>query len=96
MIAKKGSDPIGAAYVAFTWSLEHGGKCAWLEEMYVSPEWREQGFGAALLNEVCERARSSGCSAIDLEVDKEHARAADLYQRERFKPLARDRWVKRL
>jgi GNAT superfamily N-acetyltransferase len=38
---------VGVAYLSFTWALEHGGKTAWLEELYVAPEQREKGIGRA-------------------------------------------------
>src|SRR5690242_20347926 len=39
----------GVAYVSYIWALEHGGKAAWLEELYVTPARREAGLGTALL-----------------------------------------------
>jgi GNAT superfamily N-acetyltransferase len=87
---------VGVAYLAFTWSLEHGGKTAWLEELYVVPEHRNEGSGQALLTAVCDHAVAQGCAAIDLEVDAAHQRAARLYAREGFRPLDRTRWVRLL
>ena len=89
-----GSD--GVAWVSFTWSLEHGGLTAWLEELYVVPARRGDGLGTALLRAAEERARAAGCAAVDLEVDVEHTRAARLYQREGYRSLPRGRWVKPL
>jgi ribosomal protein S18 acetylase RimI-like enzyme len=86
----------GVAWVSFTWSLEHGGLTAWLEELYIVPERRDSGLGTALLRAAEERARAAGCEAVDLEVDAEHTRAARLYQREGYRPLPRARWVKPL
>ncbi len=87
---------VGVAYVSFVWALEHGGKSAWLEELYVLPAQREVGIGTALLAEVLDRARDCGCACVDLEVDVEHARAENLYRRAGFTPLPRARWVRRL
>jgi GNAT superfamily N-acetyltransferase len=49
LIAEQGSSNVGVAYVSFTWTLEHGGKSAWLEELYVVPDERNQGIGRAML-----------------------------------------------
>ncbi len=87
---------IGVAYLSFTWTLEHGGKTAWLEELYVVPEHRNEGIGRALLTAVCNHAVAQGCAAVDLEVDTVHQRAAHLYAREGFRPLDRTRWVRLL
>jgi GNAT superfamily N-acetyltransferase len=87
---------VGVAYLSFTWAFEHGGKTAWLEELYIVPEQRQKGIGQALLTAVCEHATEQGCAAVDLEVDATHQRAAHLYAREGFSPLDRKRWVRRL
>jgi GNAT superfamily N-acetyltransferase len=93
LTARTGQDLAGIAYVAFSWSLEHFGRSAWLEELYVRPELRNQGVGRRLLDEVLTRAAELGAEAIDLEVDRAHARAENLYRRNGFVLLPRARWV---
>jgi GNAT superfamily N-acetyltransferase len=88
--------PIGLAYLAYTWTLEHGGPSAWLDELYVLPAERDRGVGTALLHAALEHAAREGCGAIDLEVETTHARAARLYAREGFRPHTRARWYRRL
>lgn len=94
--ARRGGEMIGAAFVAFIQSAEHGGRSAWLEEVYLVPERRGLGIGTLLLREAVRRAREAGCRAIDLEVTDDHRRAEHLYEREGFLRLERSRWVKRL
>jgi len=96
LVALSGKRTVGVAYVSFTWTLEHGGKSAWLEELYVVPDQRDRGIGRAMLQGVLQRARENGCAAVDLEVDTQHARAERLYAREGFKPHTRNRWVRAL
>jgi len=96
LMAQKDNGVIGFAYVSFNWTLEHCGKSAWLEELYVIPEWRNRGVGRSLLSAVIQQARACGCGAIDLEVDQSHAQAENLYRRAGFSPLSRSRWVKDL
>lgn len=96
LLAMDGARAVGVAVLAYTWTLEHGGKCAWLDELYVTPEHRGGGVGARLLREAIEIARSDGCRALDLEVDHGHARAEGLYLREGFSPLPRRRFARRL
>jgi GNAT superfamily N-acetyltransferase len=86
--------PSGLACVSFCWTLEHGGKSAWLDELYVKEELRGQGVGSALLGTALEKAGEQGCAAVDLEVDIEHRRAENLYRRAGFTPLSRSRWVR--
>lgn len=95
-ICEADGDVVGGAYISLTWSLEHGGLAGWVEEMYVRPAHRGQGYGAALLGAACAWARKQGCFAVDLEIAADHARAARLYAREGFRLLPRTRWVRRL
>ena len=55
--------PIGVAYASSLLSLEHGGVSGWIEELYVSPQWRGRGIGSRLLAEVVARAKESGWRA---------------------------------
>jgi GNAT superfamily N-acetyltransferase len=96
LLARVGGDVVGVAYVATTWTLEHGGASAWLEELYVVPTLRNRGIGRALVRAVSSVAGERGCAALDLEVGRDHARAETLYRREGFAPLERSRWVRRL
>src|SRR5262245_34863029 len=51
LIARDGA-PRGMAYLSYVWTLEHGGKSAWLEELYVVPPARSRGIGTLLLHAV--------------------------------------------
>lgn len=95
LAARRHEQVAGVACVSFAWSLEHGGKSAWLEELYVIPELRGRGVGRALVRAALDRAREHDCAAVDLEVDREHARVEALYRCEGFAPLPRTRWVLR-
>jgi GNAT superfamily N-acetyltransferase len=96
LLALRDAEPAGVVYVSLTWSVEHGGQSAWLEELYVLPHWRDQGVGTALLNSAIEEARLRGCAALDLEVESAHSRAENLYARHGFTRHSRTRWVKHL
>ena len=89
-------EPLGVAVLAYTWTLEHGGLVAWLDELYVIPQRRGEGSGWALLAAAIDLATRAGCSAIELEVDAAHRRSENLYRRAGFLPLARSRWSQRL
>src|SRR5690348_7879103 len=78
LIAEDENGAIGVAYVSLTWTLEHGGKCAWLEELYVVPARRNAGIGRVLLDAVLRETSALGCLAVDLEVEVDHARASHL------------------
>jgi GNAT superfamily N-acetyltransferase len=93
LVALIDEKPAGVAYLAYTFTIEHGGKSAWLEELYVSPEHREKGLGQRLLDEALRLARREMCAALDLEVESDHKRVESLYRRSGFRPHTRSRWV---
>jgi GNAT superfamily N-acetyltransferase len=93
LVARSDATAIGFAILATTWTVEHGGRVVWLEELYVVPSMRNSGIGGKLLKQAIETAREMGCLAIDLEVDVEHARAENLYARAGFRRLPRTRWA---
>jgi GNAT superfamily N-acetyltransferase len=96
LVATVGGRPVGVAALSFVWPIEHGGRSAWLEELYVEPAHRGRGIGGALLRAALDAAAAAGAVAVDLEVDAGHARASRLYEAAGFRPLSRARWVRRL
>jgi GNAT superfamily N-acetyltransferase len=96
LVATVGGPPIGVAWLSSTWTLEHGGRSMWLEELYVEPARRGQGIGRQLLREALRVATGIGATAVDLEVETSHERAARLYAREGFRRHDRTRWVRAL
>jgi len=96
LLGTYGETAVGVAVLAYTWTLEHGGLVAWLDELYVAPERRNLGIGRALLDRALSHASAAGCVAMDLEVDDGHARAARLYASAGFQRLPRSRWALRL
>lgn len=93
VVARDGDKVVGLAYLSFVWALEHGGRSAWLEELYVVPDCRGRGIGGRLLAAALAVAHRERCAAVDLEVIHGHERAARLYARNRFRPLPRMRWA---
>ena len=96
LVATVEGRPVGVAALSFVWPIEHGGRSAWLEELYVEPSHRNRGIGRALLGAACDTAAACGAVAVDLEVDAGHQRVARLYEAEGFRPLPRTRFVRRL
>jgi GNAT superfamily N-acetyltransferase len=95
-VADAGGRIVGVAAMSWSFSLEHGGRGAWLDELYVLPERRGQGIGAALLDAARAAARAGGALAMDLEVEAGHERVSSLYERRGFTRHQRQRWFVRL
>jgi GNAT superfamily N-acetyltransferase len=87
---------VGVAAMSWTYALEHGGRAVWLDELYVVPERRGQGIGAALLQAARATAAAGGALAMELEVEAGHERVSSLYERHGFTRHQRQRWFARL
>ena len=96
LVARKDGIAVGLAVMPFSWTVEHGGMSAWLDELYVIPELREHNVGTKLLLVAMEVARAEGCIAMDLEVHADHARVESLYARHGFRSLPRKRFARQL
>jgi GNAT superfamily N-acetyltransferase/catechol 2,3-dioxygenase-like lactoylglutathione lyase family enzyme len=96
LVAAEGAALVGVAVLSFLWTLEHGGKAVWLDELYVVPTHRRRGIGGRLVEAALDRARVAGCVALDLEVEAGHDAAERLYQRLGFRRHRRTRFVRAL
>src|ERR1051325_580136 len=66
LVAADGSDVVGFAALSFLWTLEHGGRAAWLDQLYVVPQRRGRGIGRALLSAADGVAAGGGALASGL------------------------------
>jgi ribosomal protein S18 acetylase RimI-like enzyme len=57
------------------------GRRGWIHHLAVHSNWRNQGIGSALLNEVEARLKTRGCLKVNLMVRKENSAAQGLYRR---------------
>ena len=69
----------GYALLSFTFSQEVGGKVAWIEELFMLPEFRGQGLGKEFFA-FMEANVESKVSRIRLEVEPDNNRAKRLYE----------------
>jgi diamine N-acetyltransferase len=71
---------IGYLVLSFDFSLEFGGKNAWIDELFVRPEFRRQGVGSRALDFAAQTARELGAKVLHLEVNRGNP-AIHLYER---------------
>jgi GNAT superfamily N-acetyltransferase len=70
------------AYVAFASSFRlTPGRAIKLDKLYVHPERQRRGYGAALIEHTCERARRLGCDRVVLAVNKRNDGAIAAYRK---------------
>ena len=85
----------GYGMVAMSYSTEAGGLCAWIEDIYIRPEYRGQGFGTAFLEFVKQRYENQ-VVRIRLEAEPENTRAMAVYHKAGYEILGYTQLVKEL
>lgn len=80
-----GSTPAGYIVLTLSFSFEYHGTDAFIDELYVEPQYRRQGIGRRAVQFVEERARELGVQALHLEVDPGNDPALELYRRAGYK-----------
>jgi ribosomal protein S18 acetylase RimI-like enzyme len=53
----------------------------WMDDLYLKEEFRHQGIGKALMQQLCQIAQAMGCGRIDWTVAVENANGIRFYQR---------------
>jgi ribosomal protein S18 acetylase RimI-like enzyme len=73
-------------YVALTlgWSLEYGGRDAFLDEIFLDEALRGRGVGERAIALVVDACRELGVRALHLEVERANSRAQSLYRKQGF------------
>lgn len=89
------NDDAGYFIVAFGFSVEFGGRDAFLDELYVVPEARGNGLGTAAIDEAERVCRENGIHALHLEVEFTNDSAKRLYARRGFGEHSRQLMTKR-
>ena len=85
----------GYGMVAMSYSTEAGGLCAWIEDIYIAPEYRGKGFGTSFLAFVKNRYENR-VARIRLEAEPENERAMAVYHKAGFEVLGYTQLVKEL
>lgn len=70
----------GYALACWRHSIDHGGRIAVLDDLWVDPDFRGRGLGRALLEAALADAIADGARAAILEADAADGRAVALYE----------------
>lgn len=79
-----GETAIGYTVITFWFSLEFRGKAAFLDEIYLEPDYRSKGHGPEIIEALAGFCRPLGIRTLRLEVEHENLRAQKAYQRSGF------------
>jgi len=80
LIAEDGGTPVGMAVFFHNFSTWTGVRGIWLDDLYVTPDARGKGAGAALLKAVARIAVERGCARYEWWVLDWNKRAIDFYR----------------
>jgi ribosomal protein S18 acetylase RimI-like enzyme len=70
--------------ITFGYSLEFGGRDAFVDELYVAPTARKKGLGTSALDVAEQVCREAGVRALHLEVERTNLGAKSLYEKRGF------------
>jgi RimJ/RimL family protein N-acetyltransferase len=76
--------PIGYFILSFYYSLEYNGRTAFIDELFLLPENRGQGIGAAILERIVQLGSDLNLKILHLEIEKTNTRASALYEKMGF------------
>ncbi len=91
LLAKQGEAVAGYAIYFFTFSTFVGKKGIWLEDLYVRPDFRQQGLGRKLIEAVARVGVAQDCGRFEWTALNWNKTALDFYQKLGAKAL--DDWV---
>lgn len=80
-----------AGYIVLTigFSMEYGGRDAFLDDLFIRPEFRGQGLGRLAMETLLDDCRRRGIRAVHVEVGRDNTPAKELYARYGFRETDR-------
>jgi GNAT superfamily N-acetyltransferase len=90
VIGLVGHEPVGFALFFHNFSTFRGAPGLYLEDLFVEPRWRGQGFGRRLIVHVAGVAVARGCHRMEWAVLDWNEPAIEFYRRAGARPL--DDW----
>ena len=88
-LIENSGEAIGYLVLTYSFSLECGGREAFIDEFFILPEHRGSGIGTLALEHVVREGKKDELGAIRLEVTRTNGEAGRLYLRNGFEDLER-------
>jgi ribosomal protein S18 acetylase RimI-like enzyme len=82
---------VGYIVLCIGYSIEFSGKDAFIDELYIEPDFRGKGLGRQSLELIKTLAKARGIRALHLEVERSHISAQKLYAQANFE--VREKYV---
>ncbi len=83
-LIQSGDQAIGYVVLTLCYSMEYGGRSAFVDDLFVRPSFRNAGLAAAALAEVKAVCAGRGIRAIHVETGGENGAAHAVYRRAGF------------
>lgn len=80
-----GAETAGYVILSFGFSFEHGGRDAFIDELFLKEKFRSKGYGRVIMKEVENKARLNEVKVLHLEVEKDNTAGIKLYRRGGFR-----------
>lgn len=79
-----GKKPVGYLVLALGYSLEFGGRDAFIDEFFILEQHRGKGLGKMALRHAERAAKKQNVKALHLEVTRHNSSVIELYRRDGF------------
>ena len=88
--------PAGYLVLTLGFSMEYGGRDAFIDDLFLRPDARGRGLGTAALEAALAACRELDVRAVHLEVDPQNTEAHALYKKMGLSSTRRQLWSRRL
>lgn len=78
------SAPVGYVVMTLGYSMEYGGRDAFVDDLFIRPDFRGHGLGTLAVETVRAACAERGVRAIHLEVGRDNDAAQSVYRRAGF------------
>ena len=95
-ILEADSEPAGYFVLTFGFSMEFGGRNAFVDDLFVRRAHRGRGFGRRAIEQARATCEESGVRALHLQVDRSNPTAQALYRNAGFEGQGHDLLTLRL